>query len=128
MRLLFVCTGNLCRSQVAEGVTAAWLAHSSERTQVELVSAGTDAPVGRAMDPSSAAALAALGGDPAGRHAQALTAELANQADLVLGMTRRHRRTVLELAPRSLRRTFTLLEAAQLLRAAEVRDLARLPL
>ena len=43
-------------------------------------------------------------------------------------MTRHHRRTVLGLAPRGLRRTFTLLEAADLLRGVEVRDLVRLPL
>jgi protein-tyrosine phosphatase len=130
MRLLFVCTGNLCRSPVAERLASAWLAQSSvsRGEHIEVLSAGTHAPVGEPMDRHSAAALARLGGDASGHRARILTPELAAGADLVLTMTRRHRRAVLELAPRGLRRTFTLLEAAQLIEGAEVRDLALLPL
>ena len=80
------------------------------------------------MDEHSAAALIKLGGNPRGLRATALTADLAAGADLVLTMTRLHRREVLEISPRGLRRTFTLLEASELIRRAEVRDLARLPL
>jgi protein-tyrosine phosphatase len=43
-------------------------------------------------------------------------------------MTRRHRRTVLEMSPRALQRTFTLLEAADLLQMADVSGLDQLPL
>ena len=130
MRLLFVCTGNLCRSPVAAGLTAAHLARTAPAgvEAVEVRSAGTAAPVGEPMHSASAAALQKLGGDPTGRHAAALTAELAAASDLVLTMTRRHRRAVLELAPRGLRRTFTLLEAADLLGGVDTRVLASLPL
>ena len=130
MRLLFVCTGNLCRSAVAEGLTRAWLARTTigGPGRVEVLSAGTRAPVGEPMDRSSAAALTRLGGDPTGLRATALTPELAASADLVLTMTRDHRRAVLGMAPRGLRRTFTLLEAADLVGEADVRDLAALPL
>jgi protein-tyrosine phosphatase len=130
MRLLFVCTGNLCRSPLAEGLTRAWLSRAwgAEAGQVEVLSAGTNVSVGEPMDELSAAALIKLGGDPRALRATALTADLADGADLVLTMTRRHRRAVLELSPRGLRRTFTLLEASDLIRHAEVRDLARLPL
>ena len=130
MRLLFVCTGNVCRSPVAEGLAVAWLARASAAGAADVVvrSAGTNAPVGEPMDRRSAAALTRLGGDPTGLRATALTDRLADEADLVLTMTRRHRRAVLELAPRGLRRTFTLLEAAGLLRSVEVRDLAGMPL
>ncbi len=129
MRLLFVCTGNLCRSPVAQGLAVAWLSRAyGDAGQVEVLSAGTNAPVGERMDERSAAALTRLGGHPDGLRATALSADLAAGADLVLTMTREHRRAVLELSPRGLRRTFTLLEAADLLRQAEVGDLARLPL
>ena len=40
---------------------------------------------------------------------------MADDADLILTMTRRHRSVVLEYAPRALTRTFTLREAADLL-------------
>ena len=129
MRLLFVCTGNLCRSAVAHGLAEARLARGprSQAAQVHLLSAGTNAPVGEPMDPHSAAALVRLGGDPAARRASALTAQLADSADLVLTMTRGHRAAVLQLSPRGLRRTFTLREAADLLRDVETGDLGRLP-
>lgn len=70
VRLLFVCTGNLCRSAVAERLTLARaarsLAGSPELARVEVVSAGVHAEDGARMDPLSARALQALGGDPAG--------------------------------------------------------------
>ena len=48
-------------------------------------------------------------------------------ADLVLTMTRAHRRTVLGLDPLALRRTFTLSEAAALARVSHVGDLTSGP-
>ncbi|MGY1709510.1 hypothetical protein ACI8AC_08375 [Geodermatophilus sp. SYSU D00758] len=124
MRLLLVCTGNLCRSPLAERLATAWaadaLAGSPEAAEVSVVSAGLDAVEDRDMDPEAAAALTALGGDPAGFRSRALTAELAAEADLVLTMTRDQRRSVLEVNPRGLRRTFTLLEATDLLNRADL--------
>jgi protein-tyrosine-phosphatase len=87
-------------------------------------SAGTHAVVGKGMDPSSALALAGLGGDPTGFRARQLTADMADRADLVLTMTRLHRREVLKLAPRTMFRTYTLREAADLLESV---DLTALP-
>jgi protein-tyrosine phosphatase len=56
-----------------------------------------------------------------------LNAKIALNADLVLTMTKAHRDAVLELAPRQLHKTFTLIEAARLASdfdAHDVRDLA----
>jgi protein-tyrosine phosphatase len=80
------------------------------------------------MDPDTAAALIELGSDSAGFKARDFTRELAEDADLVLTMTRDQRRTVLEASPRGLRRTFTLTEAADLLRRADLAGLSLLPL
>lgn len=58
-----------------------------------------------------------------------MNAKIALNADLVLTMTRAHRDAVLELAPRQLHKTFTLIEAARLASdfdAQHVRDLAAL--
>lgn len=132
VRLLFVCTGNICRSPVAERLTVARaaeaLADSPELARIEVMSAGTRAAAGSPMAPYSARALEPLGGDPAGFRARPLTAELAQSADLVLTMTRAHRSTVLGLAPRGLRRTFTLAEAAALAELADLSGLALMPL
>jgi protein-tyrosine-phosphatase len=92
-------------------------AHFSGRTSyVRLVSAGTRALVGSAMHPHSDLVLRGLGATAGDFRAQQLTESLAAQADLTLTMTRAHRREVLRLAPRGLARTFTLREAADLLR------------
>lgn len=132
MRILFVCTGNVCRSPVAERLATAWarekLAHSPEVDDVRIESAGLSAVASRPMDPHAAAALVELGGDPAGFRSRAFTRELAQDADLVLTMTRDQRRTVLEANPRGLRRTFTLAEAADLLQRADLTGLSLLPL
>ena len=132
MQVLFVCTGNLCRSPVAERLAAAWareaLGDSPELAQVELLSAGVAAEVGQPITASSARVLRQLGGDPEGFGSRPLTAELADSADLVLTMTREHRRDVLKLAPRGLRRTFTLTEAADLVTRADLRGLRTMPL
>ena len=67
------------------------------------------------MEPSSSQVLSGLGGDATGFRAQQLTGEMADAADLTLTMTRRHRRAVLKVSPRSMFRTYTLREAADLL-------------
>lgn len=114
--ILLVCTGNICRSALAERLGRAYLdeALGSRAGAVRLLSAGTRAVVGSAMHPDSALVLRALGGDPDGFVARQLTDTLVAGADLTLTMTRAHRREVLALAPRALPRTFTLREAADL--------------
>lgn len=129
MHLLFVCTGNICRSAVAERLALAQrdrMLGVSERVDVR--SAGTRAVAGRPMDPQSAAVLVRLGGDPDGFRSQPFTGRLSAQADLVLTMTTDHRRAVLQQSPQALRRTFTLLEAADLLTAADLVDIGDFPL
>ena len=81
------------------------------------------------MHVDAARVLSELGGDPSGFVARQLTATIASEADLVITMTRAHRNAVLELAPRLLRRTFTLAEAAHLVTDCGARctpDLAEL--
>ena len=70
------------------------------------------------MDPTAAMVLTQLGGDPDGFVARRLTPAIAADADLVLTMTAAHRDAVLTLAPRQMRRTFTLLEASGLATAS----------
>lgn len=76
------------------------------------------------MHRDAADVLRGLGGDESSFAARQLTEKIASHADLVLTMTRAHRDSVLELAPRQLRRTFTLAEAARI--APEASDLTEL--
>ena len=75
-RVLFLCTGNACRSQMAEG----WLRHlAGER--FEVASAGTD-PHG--LDPRAVAAMAEVGVDISAHTSDALDAHLEEPPDLVI--------------------------------------------
>lgn len=115
--VLLVCTGNICRSALGERLGNAFLADTlgAESGRVRLVSAGTQAVVGSAMHPQSALVLGGLGAEAGDFRARQLHAAQVAEADLVLTMTRAHRRSVLEESPRSLAKTFTLLEASDLL-------------
>ena len=116
--VLIVCTGNICRSALAERLARAYLdeALGDDASAIQIRSAGTQAVVGSGVHPDSALVLTGLGGDPAGFAARQLVDDMAVAADLTLTMTRTHRRLVLAAAPRALSRTFTLREAADLVR------------
>ncbi|WP_299954900.1 hypothetical protein [uncultured Modestobacter sp.] len=116
--VLFVCTGNICRSPLAERVTRAYLdeALGEQAAAIQVRSAGTQAVVGSGVHPDSALVLAGFGGEPAGFAARQMVEDMAIDADLTLTLTRAHRRTVLAGAPRALSRTFTIREAGELVR------------
>jgi len=113
MRILFVCTGNICRSPTAERLSAG-LAQQMSIPDFTAASAGLHAVIGHPVHRVAAEVLVRLGGDPTNFAARQLTPSIASDADLVLTMTAAHRTGVLELAPRQFRRTFTLGEAALL--------------
>lgn len=100
MRVVLVCTGNTCRSPLAEALLRQALA-IREVEGVEVLSAGTGAWEGAPA--SEAAYLVALerGLDLSEHRARLLTAELLSSVDLVLTMARQHRARVLELGGES---------------------------
>lgn len=111
--ILFVCTGNICRSAFAERVLAARVDPVSA---IDIASAGTRAVVGRPMSSQTRPRVRLFGGDPDGFTATQLTERALHSSDLVLGMTREHCERVADLLPSAFARTFSLLEFA---RAAE---------
>ncbi|WP_018334197.1 hypothetical protein [Actinomycetospora chiangmaiensis] len=130
-RMLFVCTGNICRSPFAQFHTRFLLgARLGPWARAFAVhSAGTSAVRGHGMHDDSRAQLTTRRDHPdvAAFAARQLPDRDVLLADLVLTMTREHRSTVLGDVPKALPTTFTLREFARLLRAADPADVAALP-
>ena len=98
MKILFVCSGNTCRSPLAEAITRR-LVEAAGRTDVEVSSAGTSAWDG---SPASDGALLVgmeRGLDLSAHRSRQLTSEVVSDADLVLVMSPSHLSRVKELDP-----------------------------
>lgn len=118
-RILVVCTGNLCRSPLAESLLRERLGSLPPQAgAVVVTSAGTRAPAGSPADPPAIAAGASIGVDLRAHRATRLRAADVEAADLVIGLAREHRSAVAALAPTAARRAFTLVELARALHAA----------
>lgn len=125
MHVLFVCTGNVFHSPMAERLAVAY-AEELGVTDLTAESAGTQATEGSPMEPTAAQVLAGLGGDPSGFAARLLTEQTAAGADLVLTMTEGQREQVLSLAPTQAAKTFTLRQAARIAAASGAATVAEL--
>lgn len=111
LRILTVCTGNICRSPAVE-----YLLRDALGPSVEVTSAGTQALVGHPIDPQMAALLPMDGSDFAARR---LSARAVRDADLAIGLSREHRSRMVALYPGALRYAFTLRELARILRSPQ---------
>lgn len=112
IRVMTVCTGNMCRSPLAERLLAARAAGAGLDVAVE--SAGTRAVNGVEIHAETRRVLEAYGGSAEGFGARLLSPRVLGGQDLVLTATRAHRDAVQEMAPLLWKRTYTLLEAAHL--------------
>jgi protein-tyrosine phosphatase len=117
-QVLVVCTGNICRSPMAEGFLRDLFELRADRAEpIAVSSAGTSAWDGSRATREAITAAAEREADIGGHRARHLSAHHIEQADLVLGMTTEHAASAMELVPKAAPRTFTLKELVQLLEA-----------
>lgn len=132
-RLLYVCTGNICRSPFAEILTRHLLIGrlgGRAAAEFDLSSAGVRAVVGSSMFPDARRQLAPWNLDGAAERfvARQLRPDMVRNSDLVLGASVRHRSVVVEEVPASLAVAFTVCEFARLIRGVDPDALPRPPL
>ncbi|HRK30738.1 MAG TPA: Sua5/YciO/YrdC/YwlC family protein [Tepidisphaeraceae bacterium] len=113
--VLFVCSGNTCRSPMAEAIARKVIADRLKVPQDEIessgysvLSAGASAFPGGRATPEAVDAVRKLGGDLSKHRSKPLMPELINQADLILTMSNAHRQAVLAINPAAASKVSTL--------------------
>lgn len=105
--ILFICTGNVCRSPMAEGLFREAV---RGRGQFRVLSAGLGALDGQPPTPHSVRAMRELGIDISGQRSRMLTADLVRQADYIFGMTHSHVETIALMYPQMAEKAFLVRE------------------
>ncbi len=115
--ILFVCTANICRSPMAAAIMRRRLAEAGlgdgpagSWEGVQVRSAGVYAEEGHAASTLAVRTLGERGMDLTAHRSQAVTPALLKEADIVLVMEERHRRSLFYLEPRLLHKVFLLSE------------------
>jgi protein-tyrosine phosphatase len=113
--ILFVCSGNTCRSPMAEALARRIIADQLripeddlEKKGVQVVSAGAMAMPGARATPAAVDAVKTLGADLTRHRSRPLTVELIHQADVIYTMGKSHAKAVTTLVPSAAQKVATL--------------------
>jgi len=109
--VLFVCTGNSCRSVMAEGLLKKYLKERG-KNNIEVQSAGIHAIDGFSPTDETVLVMKDEGLDMSYFMSRALTKEMIDKADLILVMERMHKEEVLKRSPGASAKTYLLTEFA----------------
>lgn len=128
-RIVLICTGNTCRSPMAESILSMLLSAEKLggngdmiRTPIQVSSAGVAAGEGMPATPEACAVSEQQGLDLSAHRSRGLTPEMILNADLIVAMEEHHRQAAVRLMPECADRITTLSELAGLSSARGVAD------
>src|SRR5258708_2417494 len=105
--VLFVCTGNVCRSPMAEGLFRKMIAGGHD---LKVSSAGVSTYAGQSASPDAVEVLAKKGIDISGTRSKPLTEKLVQEATWIIAMTRNHLDSIFYQYPEAAEKTYLLRE------------------
>lgn len=108
LTVLFVCTGNTCRSPMAEQM----FNEQARDLSAHAFSAGLDAVPGSPINPQAANALTSLGYNPTGHSSTLVSTEAVEKADVILTFTHDQKNELGQNFPTAIRKLFTISEYA----------------
>lgn len=120
LNILFICTGNTCRSPMAELLLWAKIRQAGFMDKIRVASAGIRAGGEFPASKGAQQAMKMRGLDLSQHQSQQLTREKIFQADLILAMTMAHKEAVLFMVPAAQDKVYTLAEYAGF--SMDVRD------
>lgn len=111
MNVLFVCTGNTCRSPMAEG----FLNHIANTKKLDIIasSAGLYVPGGSFVSDNSVKTMLEFGIDISKHVPKQLNAELIKSADIIITMTEYQKNTIINLLPEFSSKVYTLMDIGE---------------
>lgn len=119
-RILFVCTGNTCRSSMAEAILRHMLEKEELSGKYHVSSAGTSAFPGMPASHNAVQALKAVGIDLSRHSSSIIDDDLIDRSDIILTMAASHKKRLLEFRSDAAFKTYTLSEYCE---AATIKDI-----
>lgn len=116
LNILFVCTGNICRSAAADALASMYFRHAP----IHVSSAGIRGLINHPIQPTVGTILLNAGIDASSFRSQRLTNSIAMKQDVILCFEKRQRSSIVSLAPSMVKHTYLLTDFANMCRYADI--------